>query len=411
MSVGAVVVSWRVVHAEALRDAEFVTGKLADVVFRPLLAEWLAGDQRRRGELDHAVDIRIRDGTMAALTVWRADGTVVYSSDPRLTGRRVSDPPAEALEAIDAGSVSAQIEDTPEASGVAGQDLVEVYVPLRLPGQDTLAFEAYLPFDQARTDAYLLAREIVFMAVGALLVLQLVQLPITLSLGRRVSTHEAERSGLLERALSASDRERSKIAADLHDGVVQDLAGAGYALAALARTEPPERRPTVERVGSVVREAVDALRKLMVEIYPPDLSGPGLAGAIEDLAAPLRARGLPVSVHIDALPAADPEVAAALYRVARETLANVAKHARASTVLVELGPDDPARWPGADGIRLRVTDDGIGPPEGALARRTDGHLGLRLLADRLADAGGELTLRPGATSGTVAEARIPARAL
>lgn len=408
VSVGAVVVSWRVVQAEALRDAEYVTTRLADVIVGPLLPATLAGDQRARGELDRAVDVRLRDGTVTAVHVWRADGTIAYSSDPTLLGMRV-DPPEGVLRAVRAGATSSAIEGEPELIGVPGPDLVDVYVPLRLPDLEPLAFEAYMPYERAAISATLLAREVILLAVGALLVLQLVQLPITLSLGRRVSAHEADRARLLQRALSASDRERSKIAADLHDGVVQDLAGVGYALAALGRTVSEERRPGVERLGTIVRGTVDSLRRLMVDIYPPDLSGPGLAGAIEDLAVPLRAQGLPVAVHVAALPAADSETAATLYRVARETLANVAKHAAASSVVVELRPDDPGRWPDGEGILLRVTDDGVGAPEGSLARRTDGHLGLRLLADRLAEAGGELTLRPAVPTGTVAEARVPVR--
>ena len=177
------------------------------------------------------------------------------------------------------------------------------------------------------------------LAVGALLLLQLIQTPITVSLVRRVAGHEAERAALLERALSASERERRQIAADLHDGVVQDLAGAGYALAAVARRVDGPASTGVEHVGRVVRGAVESLRRLMVDIYPPDLSGAGLPGAIDDLATPLRESGVTVHVRAEQLPGASSEVAAVLYRVARETLANVAKHAQASAVEIDLGPD------------------------------------------------------------------------
>ena len=105
-----------------------------------------------------------------------------------------------------------------------------------------------------------LVLRIVPLAVGALLLLQLIQTPITVSLARRVAGHEAERAALLERALSASERERRQIAADLHDGVVQDLAGAGYALAAVARRVDGPASTGVEHVGRVVRGAARSSR-------------------------------------------------------------------------------------------------------------------------------------------------------
>ncbi len=147
----------------------------------------------------------------------------------------------------------------------------------------------------------------------------------------------------------------------------------------------------------------------MVDIYPPDLTGSGLAAAVTQLAEPLRGAGMTVHVEIRPLPALDPEAAAALYRTARETLTNVVKHAGASVVHVWLGVDDDRRRRGGDAVRLRVTDDGTGPPPRPLERREDGHMGLRMLYDRLVEMGGDLTLRPGPGGGTVAEARVPTR--
>src|SRR6185312_3573484 len=185
---------------------------------------------------------------------------------------------------------------------------------------------------------------------------------------------------------------------------VQDLAGAGYALAALKRRVDGPAGGNVDQVGRVVRGAVESLRRLMVDIYPPDLSGAGLPGAIDDLAEPLRASGVTVNVHAQALPGADSDIAATLYRVARETLANIVKHAEASTVDIDLAVDA-SEAPQC--VVLRVADDGVGIREGQLDRRAEGHLGLRLLIDRVADQGGRLTVTPGPEGGTVALARMP----
>ena len=227
VAVGAVLVGRQVAQDEALRDAERVAQRTANLVVAPLLTEVLSGNAARRPELDRAVANRIRDGSIAELVVWDRTGTVIYSDDIAEIGERIPIP-EEAAAAIDTGVVASNVTDQPETGPIPGSDrLVEVYAPLRLPGQAPLAFEIYLSYDRVETTANNLVLRIVPLAVGALLLLQLIQTPITVSLARRVAGHEAERAALLERALSASERERRQIAADLHDGVVQDLAGAG----------------------------------------------------------------------------------------------------------------------------------------------------------------------------------------
>jgi two-component system, NarL family, sensor kinase len=412
VAVGAILVGRQVARDEALRDAERQAQRMANLVVAPLLSDVLNGDTSKRGELDRAVANRLRDGSISELNVWDRTGTVIYADDADDIGERLP-VPEEVAAAIDHGAVTSDVTTEPETGPipgtVAGDDdgdhrLVEVYAPLRLPGQSPLAFEIYLSYDRVESTASNLVLRIVPLAVGALLLLQLIQTPITLSLARRVAGHEAERTDLLERALSASERERRQIAADLHDGVVQELAGAGYALAALQRKVDGPAAPNVEQVGRVVRGAVESLRRLMVDIYPPDLSGAGLPGAIDDLAEPLRRAGVTVHVRAEPLPGADSDVAATLYRVARETLANVTKHAQASTVEIDLEPD---RTGDASCVVLRVADDGVGIREDQLDRRAEGHLGLRLLIDRVADQGGtmQVTARPG--GGTVAVVRVP----
>ena len=155
----------------------------------------------------------------------------------------------------------------------------------------------------------------------------------------------------------------------------------------------------------MVRGAVDSLRRLMVDIYPPDLSGAGLSIALRDLVTPLRERGMTVSVEDVTLPPIDPQAATVLYRVAKEALTNVVKHAHADAVQVSLTTEPTKR---GSVVTLRVVDDGVGLPVGALDRRAEGHLGLWLLIDRITDLGGALTVRRANGRGTVVEARVPA---
>jgi signal transduction histidine kinase len=240
----------------------------------------------------------------------------------------------------------------------------------------------------ARVDAAKaqLVSRLVPAALIALLVLVIAQLPVSVWLVRRVGRSHEERSRLLRSALTASDRERRSIARDLHDSVVQDLTGANYALGALdgplGRGLPDKARSIIHDVSTVVGSAVGGLRSLLVELYPPELTRSGLGVAIDDLAVPLRAAGVDVEVCVDLPAELAREVAATVYRGAREALANVGKHARARHVRVELTGD-------AAAVRLVVRDDGVGLPA-RTSGRADGHLGLRLLKDAATELGGEL---------------------
>jgi two-component system NarL family sensor kinase len=408
ISIGALIVIGHVARQQAMHEDERITRRLADMVMAAPLDAALAGDAEQRSHLDRLVQARLRDGTISRIDVWAIDGLVVYADDATKIGQRFP-VPDEAVDAIERGITSSGVELHPETGPTPEPVQVDVYVPLRLPGGRVLAFEAYFGYRAVERHTAALTAQLVVPVIGALALLQLVQIPIAVSLARRVRRHEADRARLLEQALSASEQERAEIASALHDGVVQDLAGIGYALGAMSLSEAPERRDITRHLARAVRDAAEALRKLVVSIYPPDLSGAGLAAAVTGLVTPMRDAGIVARVETEPLPPLDPDVAATLYRAAREALANVAKHAQAGAVDVRLAPDHDARWEGRDAVLLRVSDDGVGPPEHALARRTDGHLGLTMLADRLAAIGGELTVVPGQRCGTVAEARMPAR--
>lgn len=408
ISLGALVVMGQVAREQALHEDEQITQRLAELVVATPLVGVLAGDAGQRHHLDRLVQARLRDGTMTRVDIWTIDGLVVYADDPATVGRRFP-VPDEAVDAIERGVTSSGVELSPETGPTPEPVQVDVYVPLRLPDGRVLAFEAYFSYQAVERHIAALTAQLIVPVIGALALLQLVQIPIAISLARRVRRHEADRARLLEQALSASEKERAEIASALHDGVVQDLAGIGYALGAMSLTDGPGRRAITRQLAGAVRDAAEALRKLVVSIYPPDLSGAGLIAAVTGLVTPVRDAGVVAHVETEPLPPLDPDVAAALYRTARETLINVVKHARADAVDVRLTPDHDARWEGRDAVLLRVADDGVGPPEHALARRSDGHLGLTMVADRLAAIGGELTVVPGPRCGTVAEARVPAR--
>jgi signal transduction histidine kinase len=401
ISFGTVVVARHVAQQDALKDAERTTGRLANKVVLPLMPGVLHNDGHSLGELNRAIQTRLEDGSVAEIDVWQGDGTVLYCNEPLVIGKRFATTP-QLTATTQHGMTSADISLSDETSDLpSNQWFVEVYVPMTVRGYPTMAFEAYYSADQLNEQTTALATDSILLALIPLIVLQAVQVPIAIWLTRRVGRQEAERTALLNRALSSSDRERRAIAVNLHDGVVQDLAGVGYALAAITPAVAGAQRDIAESCATSVRTAVDALRLLMVEIYPPDLSGSGLPDAISGLAQPLRDKGMSVTIDVGTLPTLAPESAVAVYRVARETITNVDKHAGASEVRIALAPHD------GDTVRLTVLDNGTGIPADAFERRQDGHFGLHMLADHIEDLGGMFFVSPGPSGGTLVEAIVP----
>jgi signal transduction histidine kinase len=198
----------------------------------------------------------------------------------------------------------------------------------------------------------------------------------------------------MARTLAVSEREREAIAADVRKGPVQELEAISRALTDLRASVPAERHGLLDRLNTAVGSAAGSLRRMIIDLYPRDPRVAALGATLEDLAAPLRAEGIEVSVQYTPLPELSPETAAAIYRTAKEALTNVSRHAGAGHVWVSL---EPAGDPRAPAVRLCIDDDGLGFPATLLDRRQEGHLGLRLVADRANDAGGTLELgeRPG----------------
>jgi signal transduction histidine kinase len=215
--------------------------------------------------------------------------------------------------------------------------------------------------------------------------------PLAWSRARGLQRGHRERERLLERAIEASDAERRRIAADLHDGVVQNLAGVSYSLAAAATSAPPKLSSTLEEAAAETRQGIRELRSLLVEIYPPELHRQGLEAALRDLVAPCAARGIVPRLEISREDDLPPAVAALFFRTAQEALRNVVKHASARRVDVEVRRDD-------TGATLLIQDDGAGFDP--MAGQDGAHFGLRVLRDLAREAGGDLEIDSAPGRGT-----------
>jgi signal transduction histidine kinase len=206
----------------------------------------------------------------------------------------------------------------------------------------------------------------------------------------------AELTASRARVVAAADDTRRRIERDLHDGAQQQLVTLGLKLRSLASEIPAHLEVLHADVGEIARQLEDVLgelRELSHGIHPAVLSPGGLGPALKTLA---RRAPLPVEVVLR-LPDRPPEgIEVAVYYVVAEALTNVAKHGRASVVVVEVEDSN-------DGIRLSVSDDGVG---GADPSRGSGLLGLRDRIDAL-DATMTVISPPGAGTSIVVHFPVP----
>ena len=201
---------------------------------------------------------------------------------------------------------------------------------------------------------------------------------------------EAERQESARRALRAQEAERARIAGGLHDEVGQVLTGVLLQLEGEGRSDATK---------AAVRQALEEVRRIARELRPEMLADLGLVSALTELARRFSDQtGLPIERRFAAdLPRLSDDAELALYRVAQESLTNVARHARASRVVVELEP-------GAGSVVLRVVDDGRGLDEAAV----NGHGGLRGMRERAVLVGGALAVKGGRDGGVEVRLEVPA---
>jgi two-component system sensor histidine kinase UhpB len=204
---------------------------------------------------------------------------------------------------------------------------------------------------------------------------------------------EAERRGAANAALSAQERERERIARDLHDEVNQALTALLLRLEAVRRQAPdPEVAAELAEIGSLISRAMSELLDLARGLRPTTLDDLGLKAALATLVEEVEreagiAAGFEAEGELDGVP---DDVQLVTYRVAQEAVTNVIQHADARHLRVRLiGAADGA-------IELRVSDDGAGYAGG----RSKERLGIAGMRERALLCGGELTVESEPGAGT-----------
>jgi two-component system NarL family sensor kinase len=408
ITMGAIVlgtsrIAGNVAQAEAVAEARNTTEVLANSVAKPAIDERLL--KARPGALDRFLRLTrqgllVDNPTTVRINLWLADGTLLFTTQlGGLSSERydLGDDRRRVLREGGTGYEVAEPSDPENVGSDPDRKLVRVYTPITVTGTDLL-FEAYFSLDRIEQRREEILAPFRWITIGSLAGLLIIVTPILWLLTRRLTRAGEERERLLVHAVDASDAERRRIARDLHDGVVQDIAGTTFSVTALARDPavPEAARQTLDGAGDSLRDSLRALRSLLAEIHPPDLHADGLEPALNDLVAPAVNAGIHASVDVSGVDGASDAAVALVWRVAQEAVRNALRHSRAATVVVTVRSVDSR-------LRLEVVDDGIGFDPAVSDPDRYGLKGLRSLVK---DIGGEIDVISAAGAGTTVRMEV-----
>jgi two-component system, NarL family, sensor kinase len=417
VAIGSILVAKDLAERQAVNDAVSTSQLLGQSVIRPALQDNLVdGNKSAIKKLDRVVENFLdpsETGTgtgIVRVKLWTPDGRIVYSDKHALIGRTFS-LGAEEQEALDKSRTRADISDLSEEENTYEKKfkkLLEVYGPVETKNGNQLLFETYRRYDVVDDRSTQLWHGFGGVTVSSLLFFAVLLLPIVWRLLGRLQRSQKQREELLERAVDASIEERRRIAGTLHDGVVQELAATSFTVAgaaARAKTQgDPRMSDDLHGVAGTLRSSIGGLRSLLVDIFPANLHTGGLADALADLAAPLRSRGIDVTLDLEqAAVDLDPDVERLVFRITQECLHNVRRHSGANSVRIAWRSE-------GDEMVLDVVDDGRGfDPADVLARPREGHFGVRVLADVASAAGADLSVSTAPGAGCHWRLRVPRR--
>ncbi len=220
----------------------------------------MRGERAALARLDELVLGRIIDESVIRVKIWSPDGRIVYSDQPAIIGERYRLGPEERILFREGGADVELSELSRPENRYERQEgkLLEAYTPIRTPSGGQALFEIYKRFGSVTASSEDMLRALAPPLLVGLLVLLLFQVPLAWSMAGRLQRGHRERERLLTNAVEASAQERQRIAADLHDGVVQDLAGVAFGLAPLA--EEADRRGEAG-AATALRAAIARLRQ------------------------------------------------------------------------------------------------------------------------------------------------------
>ncbi|MBI2976563.1 MAG: sensor histidine kinase [Chloroflexi bacterium] len=414
-----------------------VTALYVDSFIAPHLQD-LAHADRLGVEHLAALDTLLADTPLGkrivAFKVWGADGSILYSTNPALTGQKF--PIGPGLSGAFAGEVRSHISDLSDPENAYERQqwsrLIETYAPVRAEGASAILAisEFYQTTDELEREvraAQLRSWLVVGVATLAMYVLlaglvgrasntivaqqgelrdKVTQL--TVLLGQNQQLHERVRRAAA-RATALNERFLRRIAADLHDGPGQDLGLALLRIESLADvcaacTVAVAKGRTVSddfrTVQTALQSALTELRAISSGLRLPALEALSPAEVAERAVGDYQHKtGQTIALRVSAVPDEAPlPVKITLYRLLQESLANGLRHGGGVGQRVEIGGED-------DQLVVEVADSGPGfDPQSVTS---NGRLGLAGMRERVESLGGTFEIESAPTHGTAVRARLP----
>jgi signal transduction histidine kinase len=207
-----------------------------------------------------------------------------------------------------------------------------------------------------------------------------------------VKVYQARLRAMMADLLLTEERERRRLAVDLHDGLSQTIALVQLKLRALREITGDSARSSLDELEELVKQANRASRSISFELSPPVLHDFGLEPAVQWLVEHIQTRyGIEITLKNDGQPKpSDEKTRVILFRSIRELLINAAKHAHARRVLVSLERDDKR-------LSVTVEDDGVGMEPKAMYVKGSG---LFSIHERLSHVGGSMHIESAPGRGT-----------
>ncbi len=394
----------RTSESSAVQDA----GRYGELSGRAALAPFLTegllkGDKQALANMSIAGQALIDNGGAKHVKVWSRASQVLWADEPQLIGRTFElEPDEKAL--FDGQGILANISDLSKTENqfeiAAGEkSLLQVYFGSKTDSGVPVLVETYYPTSLVDARAADQRRSFLPLLLGGLGLLTVAQVPLLRAFNQRLKRLQREREELLQRVIATGDTERRRIAAEVHDGAVQELIGITFSLSAVADEAGPPLKERLTGLAGATRHTVRSLRSLLNSIYPVQVPEAGWAAGLDDITDALRQRGVTVTVGVPTT-RLSPANELLLLRVGREALRNIDAHARASHVSITM---DVSRTT----TTLSITDNGVGfDNEMAVSQRQVGHLGLQLLRDLAEEMGAELIVDSTPGSGTTVQLRL-----
>jgi signal transduction histidine kinase len=220
---------------------------------------------------------------------------------------------------------------------------------------------------------------------------------------RRLETRTGELTRLSARMVEQHEAERRRLSRELHDETAQVFSAVKMELGVLREGIAPAERPRLDQVLGLIDAGIRTIRNVTNDLRPSLLDDLGLLPALRSLAAEFAERsGIRATFSAPAaLPGLSSEAELALFRALQEALANVARHAAATTVEIGLSASQGR-------VLLQVRDDGRGfPPEPVEAYERRGHMGLAGMRERIGALGGSVRAHGAEGGGALVEVSVP----